>query len=132
SAHRLLRVAHEQADVGTPARLQPRRDAGGAEPTGEARAAAELAHVRGRGHPAGAEEGLGAHVMPSPSGRPNITLRFWTACEDVPFQRLSSDEKTSSLPVWESAAAKMRQKLVASTSRVPGGSCTTSTNGSAA
>ena len=27
-------------------------------------------------------------------------MRFWTACEEVPFQRLSIAEKTSTLPVW--------------------------------
>src|SRR5208283_1473245 len=105
---------------------------------------AEVAHVRGRGHPAGVEEGLrrtggralaedvpaGAHRSPSVSASENIRFRFWIACEEVPFQRLSIADSTTTLPVWASAAANTRQKLVSSTSLVPGGVRTTSTNGS--
>src|ERR1019366_471190 len=103
-------------------------------------AGAEVAHVRGRGHPARVEERLRralpgrgglvlaapglvgrAHSNPSVSGYPNIRLRFCTAWEEVPFQRLSIAESTTTFPVWPSAAAKTRQKLVPCTSLVPGG-----------
>ena len=41
-----------------------------------------LGDVRGRLHPARAEAHAGS---PSDSSRPNIRLRFWTACEEVPW-----------------------------------------------
>src|SRR5271165_6604404 len=130
-ADRLLTVADQQPDVGAPALLQPGRDARRPEAGGQAGVWTQVAHVRRRGHPARAEEGPhGAHPRPAFSGWANITFRFWTACEEVPFQRLSIEEKTSTLPVWPSAAANRRQKFVASTSRVPGGLSATSTKGS--
>ena len=83
------------------ARLDPARDAGRAKAGGQTGIGGELAHVLRRAHPARAEEGaLGrAHSRPSVSGRPNIRLRFWIACEEVPFQRLSIAESTTIFPV---------------------------------
>ncbi len=67
----------------------------------------------GRGGPselAVAVDGFaGAHSSPLVSGRPNIRLRFCTACEEVPFQRLSIAPNAITLPVCSSAAANTRQ-----------------------
>ena len=46
---------------------------------------------------------------PSLSSRPNIRLRFWIACDDVPFQRLSIVAKTMMRPVRSSSCTEMRQ-----------------------
>ena len=111
-ADRVLGVAYEQPEVAVAAGLDPASHPGRAEARGQAGVRAEVAYVRRRGHPAGVEEwprrsGGGpvaedvfarAHSSPSVSGNPNITLRFCTACEDVPFQRLSIAESTITLP----------------------------------
>ena len=123
-----LGVAHQQAQVGVAAGLDPAGHPGRAEAGGQPGARSEVAHVRGRRDPARVEERLrrpwAARSPPawrSPTAWPrsqqpprsrrmeNITLRFWTACEEVPFQRLSIAENTSSLPVCSSDAAKIRQ-----------------------
>ena len=44
----------------------------------------------------------GAHPIPAVSLRPNIRLRFCTACDDEPFHRLSIAAKTRTLPVRSS------------------------------
>jgi hypothetical protein len=133
-----LGVADEQPHVGVAARLHPRGHAGGAEARGQARRRGRgRARARARapsasGRTAAPRSDLPRSQQARVSGSPNITLRFCTACEEVPFQRLSIAENTSTLPVCSSAAAKMRQKLVSRTSRTPGGASTTSTNGSSA
>ena len=103
---------------GLPLGLIPHATPGGAKAAGSPASGPELAHVRGRRHPARLERtaaagprrcrepSLRAHVRPSVSGRPNITLRFWTACEEVPFQRLSIAESTTTLPVCASAGGE--------------------------
>ncbi len=103
---RLLGVAYQQPDVGIAARLQPRRHPGGAEPLRQTRVGGQLAHVPGALHPARSEH---AHESPLVSGRPNIRLRFCSACEEVPFQRLSMAAKASTLPVCSSWATNRRQ-----------------------
>ena len=66
-----------------------------------------------------------------PSRRtPNIRFRFWTACDEAPFHRLSIAAKTKTLPVRSSTRAWMRQKFVSRTSRTPGGRSVSSTKGS--
>ena len=93
--------AGEAGGAGRPRRTagqSPRSErAAGLEPAGDARgpkslgqAAGELGGVVGRLDPArGEERARGGHSMPSPSGRPNIRLRFWIACDAAPFHRLS-------------------------------------------
>ena len=49
------------------------------------------------------------HSSPSVSGRPNIRLRFCTACDAAPFHRLSITEKTMIRPVRGSANHEIRQ-----------------------
>ena len=62
--------------------------------------------------------------MPSPSGRPNIRLRFWTACEAAPFHRLSIAPNTITRPVrasrWTEIAADVGLADVAYTGRLVG------------
>src|SRR4051794_40580509 len=129
-ARRVGRVADEQADVGVPRRLQARRDAGGAEALRQA-AVGRLADALGHLDPARAEEaGADGHCRPAVSSSPNIRLRFCTACDEDPFQRLSIAAKTKTLPVRSSMRAAIRQMFVSRTSRTPGGRSTTSTNGS--
>ena len=119
---------------GLPLGLIPHGDAGRAEAR---RAARRRRRARARA-PAPAPSASGRTAsrsrsqQPRVSGRPNIRLRFCTACEEVPFQRLSIAENTSTLPVCSSVAANSRQKFVSRTSRTPGGASTTSTNGSSA
>ena len=55
-----------------------------------------------------------------------------TACDDVPFHKLSIAPKAKTFPVRGSVWTLMEQMLVSRTSRTPGGLVTTSTNGSAA
>ena len=50
-----------------------------------------------------------AHASPSRSSRPNIALRFWTACDAAPFQRLSIAAKTRIRPVRGSEWTESRQ-----------------------
>ena len=73
-----------------------------------------------------------SRVEPLGLGSPNIRLRFWIACELVPFQRLSIAANAITRPVRCSAWTEIRQRFVSRTSRIPGGSATTSTNGSSA
>ena len=60
---RLGGVAHEQPEVGLAARLDAAGDAGGAEAGRQPGVRAEVAHVRGRGHPARAKERLGGGTL---------------------------------------------------------------------
>src|SRR4029077_10949187 len=103
-------------------------DAGGAKPGGEP-LAVELGHVLRARHPAAGGEN---HAIPSPSGRPNMRLRFWIACDDVPFHRLSMTLNTMTRPVRSSLCTETRQMLVSRDEGTPGGPLTTSTNGSSA
>ena len=66
----------------------PRRRRRGSRPAARRRrrARARAPGARTQREP---KNGRRAHASPSVSGRPNIRLRFWIACEDVPFQRLS-------------------------------------------
>jgi carbamoyl-phosphate synthase small subunit len=82
------------------------------------------------GELASEDEVFATHAMPSASGRPNIRLRFWTACEAAPFQRLSIAANTITLPVRTSRCTEIRQMFVSRTSRTPGGPDVISTNGS--
>ena len=99
-AHRLGRIGDEQAEVGAAARLQPAGDAGGAEALRQR--VVGLGRVLGQRDPA-------AHASPSLSSRPNIRLRFCTACDAAPFHRLSIAENTSTRPVRPSTCTEMRQ-----------------------
>src|SRR5207248_4967288 len=87
-------VRAQDAHIERPIVLDPAGDAGGPEALGQA--ASELAEAGWRLDPAGAEE---AHEIPSPSSSPNIRFRFWTACEDAPFHRLSIAANTIARPV---------------------------------
>ena len=95
-----------QADVLAAVVLDPGGDARGAEAQRQP-ALDDLADVVGRVHPAGAEER--AHRRPAVSSRPNIRLRFCTACDAAPFHRLSITAKTNTLPVRSSRVAWIRQ-----------------------
>ena len=69
--------------------LDPAGDAGRAESLRAARPA-QLGDVRRASTQRELKKVLDrAHVIPSPSGSPNIRLRFCTACEAAPFHRLS-------------------------------------------
>ena len=59
-------------------------------------------------------------AVPIPSSKPNIRLRLATACDEVPFHRLSIAANTKSLPVRSSAWTLIAQTLVSRTSRTPG------------
>src|SRR6185436_9532291 len=99
-ARRLRRVGDEQADVERAALLQAGRDAGRAEAGRQP--AVQLRDVVGLRYPARAEETGRHQAIPAPSGKPNIRLRFCTACEEVPFQRLSIAASTTTRPSWRS------------------------------
>src|ERR1019366_9805415 len=120
-----LGVANQDARVGVSAGLDPAGPTGRAEAGRKPGAGAEVAHVRGRGHPARVEERLrralpgrgglvlaapgpvgGAHSNPPVSRYPNIRLRFCTAWEEGSFQRLSTAESTTTFPGWPPAAAQ--------------------------
>ena len=116
-------VADEQAEVDRAGRLDARRGVGGAKAGRQP--AVVLRDVRRALHPARREELLGergAHgSIPSVSSKPYMRLRFWIACDDEPFQRLSIAEKTSTLPVRGSARTCSAHMFVSRTSRTPGG-----------
>ena len=130
-----LGVADEQPEVGVAARLDPAGDAGRAEARRAARSRRRArARARARAPSAsGRTARLPRSCSPARLGQPNIRLRFCTACEEVPFQRLSIAENTSTLPVCSSARGEQRGRSWSrATSRTPGGASTTSTNGSSA
>ncbi len=87
-------------------RLQAGGDPGRAEALRQP--ARRVDRMLGKGYPAGRGRRLG-HVSPSLSSRPNIRLRFCTACDAAPFHRLSIAENTSTRPVRSSRWTEMRQ-----------------------
>src|SRR6185312_8833936 len=114
---RLRLDAHHEAEIQAVG-LQPRVDPGRAEAAGQ-QAVLQGCHVRVRGAPARraggrAHAGTSAALsavgpIPSVSGRPNMRFSDCTACEEVPFQRLSIAANTWTLPVRASAWTLMRQ-----------------------
>ena len=114
---------------GSPLGLIPHATPGGAEARAAGRPASSR-DVRRAVDPARAEEG--AHDdAPRASGSPNIRLRFCTACEAVPFQRLSIAAKTSTLPVRSSRVDARCGRCWCRARRArPGGASASSTNGS--
>ena len=93
--------ADHQAEVEPARGLEPAGDARGAE------ARRQVARVVGDVLRASATQRT--HSSPSVSGRPNIRLRFCTACDAAPFHRLSMTEKTMIRPVRGSANHEIRQ-----------------------
>ena len=76
------------------------------KPSGRHVGIGEQPRVLGQRDPARGERlERGHQTRPSVSGRPNMRLRFWIACELVPFQRLSIAAKTSTLPLRGSTRA---------------------------
>ena len=92
-ADRLRRVGDQQPEVEPAGRLEPARHARGAEAGGQP--AVELGHVVRQRRPSA----MRSVTAPPLSSRPNIRLRFCTACDDVPFHRLSIVAKTITRPV---------------------------------
>ena len=92
--------AHQQAEVHPAARLEAAGHARGAEATGQLTGV--LGDVLRDLQPT-------THNSASLSGRPNIRLRFWTACEAAPFHRLSIAAKTMIRPVRGSWWSEIRQ-----------------------
>ena len=120
---------------GLPLGLIPQATPAARKPAGSPASGAEVAHMRGRAAPSASERRARAAPLtrgPRPRRNPNITLRFWTACEEVPFQRLSIAESTTTLPVCASAAAKTGRSWSRAPRACPAARSATSTNGSRA
>ena len=89
---RLLGVADEQADVGAPLGFSPAATPAARKPAGRPASSASSRTCAGAAPSASGRRARCRHALtaaPSSPGRPNIRFRFWTACEEVPFQRLS-------------------------------------------
>ena len=99
--------ADQQREVGIARRLDPRAHAGGAEAARRARR--PVARSRAAGGSTQREAKHASLSSPSRSSRPNIRLRFWTACEAAPFQRLSIAANTRIRPVRGSQWTDRRQ-----------------------
>ena len=106
-AHRVRRRRRPAArGRSAPLGLRPQRHAGRAEAAGQPPA---RPRSRAPGGSTQRERRSSCGSSPSHSSSPNIRLRFWTACDAAPFQRLSIAAKTIMRPVRGSSCTEMRQ-----------------------
>ena len=116
------RVADEQADVERRSRLDARRRRRRrGSPRGSRPRRRRRATCVGRSTQREAKNAAHGSIPPS-RRRPNMRLRFCTACDAAPFQRLSIAPKTKHLAgALVGARRGSRQTFVSRTSRTPGG-----------
>ena len=130
-----LGVGDQQPDVERrpSAALDPRGDARGAEALRQPGRRRARARARAAAPSASGRRPRRAHSSPSVSSRPNIRLRFCTACDGGALPQVV-DRREDEHPAGRAGRPSTwtRQMLVSRTSRTPGGASASSTNGSSA